>query len=206
MSDIVRTNWPPGSEVGGLAGEERGVIDRVRYGRPHAADDRKTVSVVSVDTRAEEWNDRFERIVDEELEGSGEEPDAGALIAEGLALLQNATDKALGHLERQLIDHFAREVATLSANIAKLEGDRAAERKRHRNELAGLRMELAQQAKDRGAEAERVAAEIQLLQGELAEQRAVDRLRHNRSGRSHDAAVRLKLARSELERQAKGAA
>jgi hypothetical protein len=187
---IVREAWRTGD-----LGDEPGASGSAHYGKAP-----KPEPVMSVAARAGEWERRFRDLVDDADEG--EEPDDGALAIEGLAALQHATDKALARLERQLVDRLTNEVVELAARIAGLEAARRADEERHRVAVAGLCADLASQRKLAVSEVEQQRAENLLLHNELAEVRAVDRLRSSRAGRSHEARVKLKLARKELQRQA----
>jgi hypothetical protein len=167
---------------------------------------RKPRSVISADTRVEQWRDRLVELADDEIEGGGDELGIIDITAETAGLLQHAVDKALVQLERELVTRFAGEIAALSTKLAAVEAERRADQERHRSEVAGLCADLARQRKSAAAEAERSRDEVTLLHNELAELRSVDRLRQSRAGRAHDARVTLKLARAELAREAKGAA
>jgi hypothetical protein len=199
---VVRQEWGrQGSEADGDANPA--VDGRAQYGRAPAVRDAREPPVASVERRIGEWSDRLQDLVEDEIEGGSEALSAVELIAEGLGLLQNAVDKALAGLEREMVNRFGGEIEGLHAKVAALEADWAADQKRQRAELLGLRTELAVQAKDHASEVEQWRGEITLLQTELAEQRSLDRLRNSRVGKSHAAEVQLRLVRRQLEREAK---
>jgi hypothetical protein len=147
------------------------------------------------------WRGFFAAIEDFEAEDPVEVDEP---LVQGLAALQLATDQALARLERQLLSRLAVEVEPLQARIAELEAARAADEKRHKDELAGLRRELASLARTHDAAVAGWRSEIELLAAELAEQRSLSKLRDDRTARSHDAKVSLQLARAELAREAAG--
>jgi hypothetical protein len=153
--------------------------------------------VASVAGRVGEWNDRLQAIVDDEIEGGGEELSAVELIAEAVGSLQNAVDRALAVLERQTGEtagEAASEIAALRLKVAELEEARRADEDRHRREVA----RLAKRMETIGAEVDEVHDALRLEAAEAAEARSITRLRTSSWMRRHNATVGLKLAQREL--------
>jgi hypothetical protein len=199
---VVRQEWPPNAH---LEGDEPNESECGNYGNVRSS---AAPALQSLEVYADRWSEWLTQRAEEAAaaEGDDEAVPVDPLLVESLAALQHAVDKTFVRLERDLAERFAGEAEELRTEIARLKADRADDQERHRAEIRGLRTKLARQANDHAGEIESWRGETLVLQNEVAEVRAIDRLHHSRAGRSHAAAVELKLVRAELERQAKGAA
>jgi len=196
---IVRQEWPSDAHLEGGLDQNPDVGGRAQYGRPPAARDAREPPVASVNTRIGEWSDRLQDLVDDELEGGGEEPSAGELIAEAAGLLQNAVDRALVNIERQIGEaagQAANVIAALERRICELEDARRSDQERHRR--LGERMQrLELQTR---AEVDEVHAALRIEAAEAAEGRSIARLKQSSWMKRHNSRVGLRLVEQELER------
>jgi hypothetical protein len=161
--------------------------------------------IVSSDIRVEEWIDRLEALVDDEIE-AGEELSDVEIIAEAVGLLQNATDRALADVVDKLrveTGALRRSLDSVTASLSATRRKQVEERAAMRARITDLEGKLAEQQRTYAVEAERWLSELRTLAAEQAEQRAVADLRHSRTGRSHSAKVQMRLLRRELEQEAK---
>jgi hypothetical protein len=153
--------------------------------------------VASAEARVNEWTDRLQDLVDDELE-AGEELSAVELIAEASGLLQNAVDNALDRLEREMASRFGAEIEGLHAKIVSLTADRAADQERHRREVAGLVVRMQKLELETRAEVGEAHDAVRLAAAEAAEGRSIERLRQSSWKKRHDSRVGMKLTQREL--------
>jgi len=183
-------------------GEPSGGVDRAQDGvSPGPAPNRKDARPPSIESRINEWDRRLGDIVDDEVEGGGEEPSDVELIAEGLGLLQHAVDRALATRERQT-DQAAGEaadaIAALRQQVARLEDARRSDQERHRREVARLAERMETLETTIRADVGEVHAALRIEAAEAAEGRSIARLKQSSWMRRHNATVGLKLAQREL--------
>jgi hypothetical protein len=166
---------------------------------------RKPPSVISADTRVAQWADRLQDIVDDEIEGGGDELGVVDLIAEAAGLLQNATDTALAVVDRQAGEARAEaqsEIAALRKRVNDLETARRAAEERHRSEMAGLMKHVEAVEATTRAEVEEVHGVVRLMSAEAAEARSVERLRSSSWSKRHRVKVGQRMAARELAKDA----
>jgi hypothetical protein len=160
--------------------------------------------------RFEQWEARVAEAVDDDVENGGDGELSAAELAPWIgASILEMVDRAVAGVVVQM----RTEMGSLRRSLEASAEQRRADRRRHVEERGAMRVriadlegKLADREKAHAAEAESWRDELRLLSDQLAELRSIDRLRHSRAGRSHDAAVALRLARKELEREAQGAA
>jgi hypothetical protein len=161
------------------------------------------------DLRLAAWGQVLEEAADDAAENGDGEISAVELGPWLAANLLQAIDQAVAGGVAQM----RTEMGALRRSVEFLSEQRRADRRRHveargllRAKIRELEGRLEDQERTHASEAARWRDELRTLANELAEQRSLDRLRHSRAGRSHAAAVELKLVRAELAKEARGVA